>query len=232
MATGKYRAALLAGAAFALALATIAVYQSRGYASDLASYVLFRGRIVLSSGDLVFAPDDPEENGAASHVLDGDVNSPAILAFPAQHPHGTFLLIDTALSHWPGEPPQARRPLQLEIYNGACGPDCDPRRFHRYGRMRNVTLQLLARRANNPDEEFVIPQAHPIWERSLELPDRPGPIVVPLSDAPAAPPATAWPENMSYWIVRGQVHTIYPGQVFADRFALAEVRYSDAAQNQ
>ncbi|MEQ9365996.1 MAG: hypothetical protein RIF32_17265 [Leptospirales bacterium] len=213
-----------------LGLTGVALFQATGYAERLADYALFRGRIVLSSGDLVFPADDPGTNGEAAAVLDGDPDRAAILRFPAEHPHGTFLLIDTALTHSPGTtaeaPPRPRRAVSLRIFNGVC-LRCDPKRFTEYGRIKRARLEILYRRANNPDEEFVIPEARPVLERVLEFPDRPGGFTVSLEDLPAPPPSSGWPENMSYMITHIQVLEIYPGTRFADRFAVGEVVYRD-----
>ncbi len=224
--------AILLPALLAFGLLLVGLLQSTAYQDDLAGYALFRGRIVLSSGDLVYPDDDPESNGAAARVLDSDPDRPAILRFPAAHPHGTFLLIDTALTHSPAgsdaehshAPP--RSALALEIYNGACRI-CAPERFRAYGRIKRARVQLLYRRANNPDEEFVIPQARPVFERIITLPDEPGPFSVSLRALPPEAPSPGWPDGMQYMITRLEILEVYPGEVFADRFALGEIVYVD-----
>lgn len=238
---------------FVLGLAGVSYAQATGYADQLADYVLFRGRIVLSSGDLVYPTGDPTRNGAAAAVLDGDPESPAILSFPATHPHGTFLLIDTALTHSPAgfiaaipddlssgetsrtanptitaKQPASRQPVALKIYNGACHA-CDRNDFQRYGRIKRARIEILHRRANNPDEEFLIPRARPIWERTVDFPDASGPLSISLADLPTPPSSQAWPEQMQYIITHIQVLEIYPGTDFPDRFALGEVVYQDRA---
>ncbi|MCR9143105.1 MAG: hypothetical protein NXI24_12700 [bacterium] len=214
----------------ALGLGVVALFQATAYSANLAGYALFRGRIVLSSGDFVFPDDDPRVNGGASAVLDGDPERAAILRFPADHPHGTFLLIDTALSHSPGDKsttqPAARKPIALRIYNGVC-LGCDRESFEKYGRIKRARIEILNRRANNPDEEFVIPDARPVFERFVDFPDAPGPIEISLGDLPDPPPSAGWPDQMQYIITHIQVLDVYPGARFPDRFGLAEVVYID-----
>lgn len=210
-------------------LLAFSLFQALGYRADLPAYILAHGRIVLSSGDLVLPPDDAQRNGAAQRVQDGRRDTAAILRFPAEHPHGTFLLLDTALTHSPADQPgtsRVRRPESLEFYNGAC-VECSDSEFRRYGRLKRVRIDLLHRQANNPDEEFVIPEARPVYSLEATLADRPGPQRISLNGASAPAPADDWPVGMHYIITRLQILEVYPGQEFADRFALTEVIYSD-----
>lgn len=226
----------IAGPAGAAALLlAFTVLQAIGYRADLPAYILAHGRIVLSSGDFVFPHDDPQQNGAVGRVQDGRADTAGILHFPAAHPHGTFLLLDTALTHSPprdtGEtagsgPARARRPEALVFYSGPCA-NCTDEAFRRYGRLKRVRVDLLHRRANNPDEEFIIPDARPVYSREILLADQPGPQRFSLADAPTPAPAADWPEGMHYIITRLQVLEIYPGTEFADRYALSEVVYLD-----
>jgi hypothetical protein len=92
-------------------------------------------------------------------------------------------------------------------------------------------VEFLVRRANNVDEEYVIPQAVPVWIREIVLLDQPGPQTIRLDGVPASSPSSGWPENMNYLILKISVLETYPGAVFPDRVALAETLYSDRGQD-
>ncbi len=219
--------AVPAGAAALLLM--FSLLQALGYRADLPAYILAHGRIVLSSGDFVFPQDDAQQNGSARRVQDGRGATAAILRFPADHPHGTFLLLDTALTHSPAKQTGAsrvRRPEALLFYSGPC-VRCEAGEFRRYARLKRVRIDLLHRRANNPDEVFVIPDARPVYSLEVTLEDRPGPQRIALNNAPTPAPAADWPAGMHYIITRLQILEVYPGQEFTDRFALTEVVYSD-----
>ena len=186
--------AFLVPTAIVALITTISVRQATGYAANLASYVLYHGRLVLSSGDLVFPASDPRRNGAAALILDGDPERAAVFTYPANHPHGTFILIDTGLTHSPGEPPAVRRPVALKIYNGVC-EDCSLDTYRKYGRIKRARVEFMHRRANNPDEEFIIPPVQPVREFIVEFPDRPGPLEISLADVPTPPRSTGWPDG-------------------------------------
>ncbi len=198
--------------------------------TNLVEKTLQYGRIVLSSGEVLYPPDDPERDGSASHVLDRDPDSPAILSYPHPPPEGTHLLIDLALTHFPGEqegsPPRIRRARELLLYNGPC-VECDASHFRSFSRIKQARVEILYRRANNPDAEFLIPPAHPVWSKTLTLPDRPGPFSLSLREIPPPPSSPAYPEGVSYIIAKITILSVYPGERFPGRVALGEVLYSD-----
>lgn len=216
------------------ALALLSAVQAWGYAPDLPARTLASGRIILSPGEFYRSPDDPARDGRASNAGDGDAERAAVVPFPAAHPEGTWFLIDLALSHWPGRtpgaPPESRTPRSIQIWNGPC-ERCAAHEFQRYSRIKRARMEFLVRRANNVDQEYVIPQAVPVWIREIALLDQPGPQTILLDGVPPAAPSSGWPENMNYLILKITVLETYPGAVFSDRVALAETLYSDRGQD-
>jgi hypothetical protein len=216
------------------ALALLSAFQAWGYAQNLPARTLASGRIILSPGEFYRSPDDPARDGRASNAGDGDPERAAVVPFPAAHPEGTWFLIDLALSHWPartrGAAPESRTPHSITIWNGPCSR-CTRTEFQRYSRIKRARVEFLVRRANNVDEEYVIPQAVPVWIREIALLDQPGPQTIPLDGVPPGGPSSGWPENMNYLILKITVLETYPGAVFSDRVALAETLYSDRGQD-
>ncbi len=227
--TDSMRFVLLSGLPV-LIVTALSLWQSTAFRNDLAGHILRSGRLVLSSGDFIHHKSDPQRNGNDDHVIDGDLESAAVLLYPSPHPQGTWLLIDLGLSHWPAPEsdaaPRPRKPAYVEIFNGPC-TRCDGTRFRSHGRWKSVRVELLARRANVMDEEYVIPPEEVLWSRLIRLPDAPGPERLDLSDVPQAPPSSGWPENMSYIRIKFTALDVYPGERFDDRIALSEIVYAD-----
>ena len=219
------------GGLLAVALAAIAFWQAALQGENLPARVLDSGRIVLSSGFIAYDSRDPLRSGDDDNLLDGDPETPAVLRHPSGHPEGTtWFLIDLALSHWPalrGGAPRPRRPVSLRIWNGVCA-QCPPEVFRRYSRIKRARLQLLQRRANRPDVEYIIPQAEPFGEYEINLPDRPGPVTIEFTGAELAPASPGWPDQIQYLIAKLIIIEIYPGSEFSDRVAVGETLYTDA----
>ncbi|MBE7438142.1 MAG: hypothetical protein HS115_06760 [Spirochaetales bacterium] len=85
------------------------------------------------------------------------------LVFPAAPPEGTFLLADAHLKSVQGNPSAGK--ARLSIRNG--GKKCLEK-----GRIKKARLEVLYRRANDPDREFVIPPAHVVWKQTVSFPDQ------------------------------------------------------------
>ena len=222
---------LTTGAAliFTAAAAAGAFLLQHRFRADLSPTTLRDGRIVLTPGEFIFHPSDPRRNGSALNIQDGKLHTAAVIPYPARHPQGTWFLIDVALSHWPpgapGESPRVRKPGALILHNGICA-DCPIREFKAYGRIRRTRIELLARRANNPDKEFKHERWNVIYSRTLELPDRPGPFRVELPLPPAAA-SPGYPRNVFFLACKITVLSVHPGSRFPDRVALAEFTYVD-----
>lgn len=187
------------------------------------------GRIVLSSGDIPYHPLFPNINGKANSALDFDVDQPALLRHPSGHPEGTYLLMDLALSHWPKKPdgkPMRRKPVSLIIHNGLCSR-CSANRFRAISRIRRAKIEILYRRANNPDEEFVIPPARVVYSKEFSLPDSQEATEIKINP-PLPEPSPEYPVNMNYIIGKLTVLDIYPGEVDPNAVAVGEVVYRDA----
>ncbi|MBX7057111.1 MAG: hypothetical protein K1X75_03525 [Leptospirales bacterium] len=205
-------------------LVALSLWEALDPGDTLPGATLRNGRIVLAACS---ANDGMGHDGRPARLLDDDLQSPALLELDCRHPEGNWLLIDLALSHWPSTAtPQVRRSTSLEIYSGAC-TDCDIHLFRSYARPRRIRLQILWRRANNIDQEYIIPQAEPVFERSVELEDRPGAQRIDLEGVPLPSPSTAWPQHMNYIIAKLTVESIYPARDAQRPIAIAELRYID-----
>lgn len=206
-------------------LAGGSLYQIREAGRDLPGRIMQHGRVVLSSPGF----DDGAEPGL---LVDGRTDTAAVLRFPAPPPEGAFLLSDLALTHFPGptgdpdRPLRPRRALALRLFNGAC-VDCSEQEFRRYGRIKRARLEILQRRANDPDVEFIIPPVRLLRSVELDFPDRPGPVEIPL-ELPDPDPAPAYPANVFYIICKLTVLEQFPGRKFPDRVAVAELIYVDS----
>ena len=199
------------------------------YSFKLSEYILKNGRIVLSSSELNYPPDDPGQSGGRAGIIDGDPSSPVVLRYPAPPPEGVYLLIDTALSHWPPQrdkqTPRARKPAEIIFYNGVC-QKCEPEKFRGYSRVRRVRIEILNRKANNPDKDYLHEKTYPVRSFEWEFEDRPGPQRVKLN-MPRALDSPAYPQNVFYIVTKIVVLSVYPGEVFNDRVALGELIYGD-----
>lgn len=219
---------------FSVSLGLIAAWLGLRNQQDLPTRVLESGRIVLLPGQNTIYTGDPSAFGQATHIMDSNTETAALVAYPGNHPEGAHLLIDLALSHWPTtDGMQARKPVEIILFNGAC-QRCTISEFHRYARARRIRVQFLARRANNMDAEFIIPPAHALFTTEITLTDKPGPQHISLP-IPAASPSRYWPENMRYYILKLTILDTYTRETLhPDRVALAEVVYVDrpAADNE
>ncbi len=210
-------------------VAGVSFYQATSSIRDVPSETLHRGRIILTPGEFLYAGDDPDRNGSRMNVMDGNENTAGIIPFPAPPPEGSYYLMDTALTHWPplhqNGKPRRRIPSLLRITNGLC-LNCPLSEFQKYGRIQTARIEILYRRANDPDVEYVIPPAVPQLVFRYDFPDRPGSFDIPLhlNRVLGSP---AYPKNVYYIICKITVLTVYPGSVYSDRVALAEVVYGD-----
>ncbi len=193
---------------------------------SLQEIILREGRIILSSRDLPYNPRDPSTPGEASNVIDGDFNSAVLLPHPSGHREGTYLLMDMALTHHPSQDGlQPRRTLGFWMYMGGCA-DCPPETFHAYSRPKQGRLELLYRRANDPDQEFIIPPAHIIVTVTVHWKDTPSPQWVSLH-VPDPAYSAKYPENVNYIIAKLYIDDVYPGKKFPDIVAIREIVYMD-----
>ncbi|MCE9597902.1 MAG: hypothetical protein K8S54_08030 [Spirochaetia bacterium] len=225
--SGSGHKGIWVGLMVAVFVSGLAWLQGTKFAPTLSSDTLRRGRIVLSSGDEEHFVLANNREGSARLVLDGDPKTFSTLYFPSDHPEGTHFLADLALSHFPGNPPVSRKPTSLHFLNGPAAP-AD---FEDYARPREVRIAMLARRANDPDVENLIPDAHVIWQSTLTFPDsRDYTIQLPI---PMAESSTGYPENVKLWILKVTVLSIYPGKKYFHNVAIREIDYidSDASSN-
>lgn len=209
------------------AVISITVFQTRQDDDDLARTSIRGGRIVLSSGDISRTALLPGVIGTAPAALDSNRENPALLRHPSGHPEGTYLLMDLALSHWPSaSEPLKRKPVSVTIYNGPCS-NCTEQRFRSVSRIRRGRLEILYRRANNPDVEFLIPEARIVYSTEFTLPDSPDPVVIPIFP-PLPDESPGYPEKMNYIIGKLIVLGIYPGEIERGIVAVGEVVYNDS----
>ena len=111
------------------------------------------------------------------------------------------------------------------MHAGPCTA-CAVSEFRRYGRPRNVRIELYGRQANNPDQDFrhEPPLLVQTWDAALA--DRPGPQMVSIrTNSP--PPSTGYPHNVRYYSVKIVVLDSFPGTIFRDSVAFCEVLYGD-----
>ncbi|MCB1327092.1 MAG: hypothetical protein KDK35_17780 [Leptospiraceae bacterium] len=217
-------------AGFALLLSAVAFLQATAFRSDLADRVLESGRVVLAPEAIPVSREDPGLDGSLSNLEDGDPETAAVVAYPANHPEKTHFLIDLALTHWPGingGPPRARVPVAIVVRNGLC-TNCDRSRFEDYSRVRRAEFSILYRHANRIDEDYEIPPVREVWTRTITLPDSPDPFSI-FPDLSPPPASNGWGDHMDYIILRIRVETVYPGNRFPGRLALAEVTWKDRA---
>jgi len=205
----------------ATAVLASSLYQGLTFRRTLETDSLRLGRVVLSSGDEPHFRTEHNREGSAHLLLDGDRSTFSRMYFPSDHPEGTHVIADLALSHFPGNPPMPRKPIAIRILSGHC--DCKD--FQDYARPRRVRLAILERRANDPDVENIIPETHVVWERLVDLPDS-GEYVIPLS-LPIARASRAYPENVFLLIMKLVIVDVYPGKKYFHETAIREIEYID-----
>lgn len=189
--------------------------------TNLPQHILHKGRIVLSS---------EIHAGKASALYDTDLNTSLVLTFPDAPPEGTYLLADLALSHFPPEQhPEPRKPQKIIVYNGRC-TNCARPKFLEYSRIKKATIEILARRANDPDVENFIPPSRILYTRDVELADMAGPQSIGL-EIPRAPKSISYPENVSYLIVKIIAKEVYSGTLYPNTVAIAEIQYVDSGDD-
>lgn len=222
----------VAGALLALVVLGVTIFQVLTSRHNLPTETLKRGRIVIVSGTPKEVSAPLKGDGSPSRLLDGNLEEAALLENPTRHPEGLFFLSDLALSHWPpekpGMPPRERRPVALVIYNGVC-TDCPLETFRAYPRIKKARLEILHRRANDPDVEMVIPEARIVYLTEIELPDRPGPVEIKLS-LPIAEKSESYPDHVFYIITKIMPKELYPGTKAQTPVGLAEIEYVDESR--
>ncbi len=223
------RIPLAAGALLVLIVLGTTIFQVISSRHALPGETLKRGRIVIVSGRAVSVKAPIQGDGSPSHLLDGNLEEAALLENPTTHPEGLFFLSDLALTHWPPEKeglhPRERRPVSLIVHNGVC-TTCPLEVFRSYPRIKRARLEILHRRANDPDVEMVIPEARIVYLTEIELPDRPGPVEIPLP-LPAAEKSDAYPDHVFYIIAKIMPKELYPGTKAQTPVGLAEIEYVD-----
>ncbi len=216
----------IAGPLLVLILVGGSVLQILDGRQDLPDRILRGGRVVLGPG---LAPV-----GSFSPLLDGDPQTAVTLRFPGPPPEGSYVLADLSLTHFPAlrapgieTGPRPRRAGALRIFNGICA-NCQEAEFREFGRVRRARVEILVRRANDPDVEFEIPPARVVWSQVIDFPDRPGAVAIPLA-VPDPLPSAVYPVNVFYIICKIAPLEQYPGTRFPDRLAIGEIQYFDLA---
>ena len=205
----------------------IALAQARFSREDLGGRILRTGRIVLASAEYAQSLSEHAFLGSPARVLDGNLETGTVLAFHGGGNSAPYLLVDVGLSHDPpARTPRPRRPASLLLYPGPCTA-CSVARFSRYGRPRDIRLELYARQANNPDRDFRHEPPLLVHGWQVVLADRPGPQAVSIQVA-APPTSSGYPHNVSYYSMKIIVLSVYPGGEFPGSVAFSEVVYGDA----
>lgn len=155
------------GALFAAALALLSLALASSSRGNLGE-ILLDSRIVLCN----------EGSRCSGKIFRGAEQK---LIVPGPPPEGTFLLADTHLSQ-PGD-----RPAQVLAFRSI--ENCQGR-----ARIKKARLEVLYRRANDPDREFLIPRALVVWQNTLSFPDHCGWHSVNL-DLPAVAPDESFKET-------------------------------------
>ena len=189
---------------------------------------LLYGRDVITNGEIIFPHDDPKRDGSAHNVHDGNPNSALVIPYPGTPPEGSFVLLDAGLSHFsiPGESPQKIRiPVSISLYNGPCS-SCDDENYRKIPRIKKMRVEFLKRQANDPDVDYFFPETIPIFSLTIDVPDEPGPLVIPLHiDPPAV--SNRYPESTFYYRIKLTVLDIHQGTLFNDRVSMTEIEYTD-----
>lgn len=203
------------GIALALLLLIVSAYQAFSFRNNLERDTLKKGRIVLSTGDEATFDAAKNREGSARLILDGDPGTCANLYFPSNHPEGTHLIAELALTHDPGNPPESRKLRGIKFLNGCTDTGND--------RIKKLEISILLRRANDPDVEKIIPEPVEMLRETVEIPDR-SVVWIPFDVAPF-PASPGYPDHVSLVIAKIRIlETYHPEQ---HRAGIRELYYVD-----
>lgn len=208
-----------------LGLLGVSMVQAVYFRADLRRNMLENGRRTHYK----ISPDKKDWLFEASKLFDKDTQSfsriPLMKGDPSKKAE---LSIELALTHFPspaGNPlPLPRRPILIEIYNGAC-VSCPLSVFQKHKRIREAKLELLLRRLNFPIVDHLLPEEIGIWQKKILFPDKPGAQKVNFDWLPFF--GTNPIKEVSVLIFRIHVLSTYPGSVENESISLAEIRYAD-----
>lgn len=171
-------------------------------------------------------------------AMDGDIHTAWIESIPPRlytreiprrnHPaipvSGTLYWIgELGFTHFPADPPLQNAPKEFYIWSGNQASEKD---YYDYARPRRVRLVLLRQQMVDVDREFKLTRLPEVWgETSLELPDHPGRISIPLHFLSPLEDSTGFPRNVSRIWVRLEIQSYYPGKLHPDSIAVSELDY-------
>jgi len=201
----------LSGILFSGGILIAAVVQGAWSGGHLERDTLRRGRIALSSGDFAEPSELKNRDNSVRFLLDGDLSTHTQIYFPSRHAEGTHLIAELGLTHLPG--PVPLRPVLLRFYQDQNG---------QFATIRRARISILERRANDPDRENVIPPAHVVWEKTVDLEQKR--ISDVMLDLPMARASSVYPQNVFLVIVKITVLEIYEG-IDRNRVAVSELEY-------
>ena len=214
--------------AICLALLAFSVLQAVYFRADLRKSMLENGRRTQYST----AHDKKDWLFDAGRLFDGDLQTSAQIPFMEDESFPKAELhIELALTHFPSPADNAlpipRKPVLLEIYNGACS-QCPLSVFQKYSRIREAKLELLIRKLNLPIVDYFQPKEVSIWQKKLYFPDRPGPQKLDLSSLYFFPGRKDMPRAMGVLVLKIYIDSVYPAKdLEKQNLSLAEIRYAD-----
>ena len=216
--------------AICLALLAFSILQATYFRADLRKIMLESGRRAQYS----ISPHKKDWLFDAKHLFDGDLQSFARIPFMEGDPSlKAELSIELALTHFPSPTDNAlpiiRKPVLLEIYNGACS-QCPLSVFQKHGRIREARLEILRRKLILPIVDYLLPEEVSIWQKKVHFPDRPGPQKVDLSSLRFYDGDQEQPREIGIVVLKIHVTSVYPAHsegAKSQYISLAEIRYAD-----
>ena len=209
-----------------LALLAFSITQALYFRADLRKLMLETGRRTQYK----VSSDKKDWLYDAKKLFDGNLQSFARIPFIEMEEGKAELSIELALTHFPSPKdkpiPIPRRPILLEIYNGACS-QCSLSIFQKHNRIRTGRLELLLRKLKLPIVDYLLPEEISIWQKKIFFPDRPGPQKIDLSSLLFYRTQENELREIGVVILRVYVDSIYPGKLEREKLSLAEIRYAD-----
>ena len=208
-----------------LALLLFSITQAFYFRADLRKLMLETGRRTRYA----VSPDKKDWLYGAKYLFDGDTQSPAKI--PLMEKGKAEVDIELALTHFPsalgGSLPILRRPILLEIYNGACA-QCPRSLFQKYNRIREARIEIALRKLKLPIFDYFLPEEVSIWKKKIRFPNKPGLQKIDLSSVFFYRISKKnKPREVGVVLLKIYVDSIYHGSLEPQKLFLAEVRYAD-----